>query len=154
MAEKSALVTYVPSGSGLLNAFGASAKERAYPLHVRRRFQRTRSIISRFLLVINLAALALTLADVHGPARLVFGLVLGLVIPGWSIVGLLRLDNGPLEASLTVAMSLVVLTLAAQLMMTIHYWHLQALEVAICVICAVSLAWQSRTVDSATKQRA
>jgi uncharacterized membrane protein len=153
MIRKGALVTFLPNRSRPLNAFGASEEIRAYPLHVRRRFQKRRSMISRALLVVDVAALVLTLASVDGLARMVTGLILVLIIPGWSIVGLLRLDNGPLEAALTVAVSLAVLTLAAQLLMTIHFWHLHTFQAIVCVVCAWPLAYQSRTVEVFAKQR-
>jgi hypothetical protein len=96
------------------------------------------------LLAADLIALAMTIGDLHGPVRLACGLALGVVIPGWSVVGLLRLENAALEVGLTVAVSLALLMLSAQVLMTAHAWHLVALQEATCLICLPSLIWQSR----------
>lgn len=81
----------------------------------------------------------MTLAQVHGPARFAFGITVGLLTPGWSIIGFLSLDNAPLEFSLSVGTSLAVLMVAAQILITINEWHLGGLEVVTCLVCAVPL---------------
>ncbi len=103
----------------------------------------TRAVASMLLLGMDVILLALTAMDVRGPVRFVLGLVLGLVIPGWSIIGLLRIRNVPLEASLTVAVSLSILIVTAQLMMTFRLWHPIALEELICLACVPSLFAQA-----------
>ena len=104
----------------------------------------TRQTASMILVVIDLAVLGLTLADVHGSVRLVLGLVLGGFIPGWSVVGLFKLGHPALELSLTVGMSFVLLMLAALVLMTVHEWHLQGLEEVTCVLCFPLLLRQCR----------
>lgn len=103
----------------------------------------TRAVASMLLLGMDVILLALTTMDVRGPVRFVLGLVLGLVIPGWSIIGLLRIRNVPLEASLTVAVSLSILIVTAQLMMTFRLWHPVALEELFCLACVPSLFAQA-----------
>jgi hypothetical protein len=49
-----------------------------------------------------------------------------------------------LEVSLAVAMSFVLLMLSAQVLMTVHQWHLWGFEEVVCVLCLPSLVWQSR----------
>jgi hypothetical protein len=104
---------------------------------------RVRNIVSMTLLVADLVVLGMTIGDFHGPVRLVLGLVLGAVIPGWSVVGLLRLRNAALEAALTVAVSFALLMVAAQILLTVHAWHLDVLEEATSAVCLPSLIWQS-----------
>jgi hypothetical protein len=104
----------------------------------------SRRTLSMVLILVDVAVLALTVAHVHGPVRLVLGLVLGAFIPGWSVVGPFRLGHLALEVSLAVAMSFVLLMLAAQILMTVHEWHLLGLEEATCALCFPSLIWQSR----------
>jgi O-antigen/teichoic acid export membrane protein len=104
----------------------------------------SRAIVSMILLAADLIALAMTIGDLHGPVRLACGLALGVVIPGWSVVGPLKLENAALEVGLTVAVSLALLMLSAQVLMTINAWHLVALQEATCLICLPSLIWQSR----------
>jgi len=104
----------------------------------------TRQTVSIALVVVDLVVLGLTLADVHGPVRLALGLVLGAFIPGWAIVGPLRLRHAALEVSLAVGMSLVLLMVAAQVLITVHEWHLVRLEEVTCVLCLPSLLWLSR----------
>jgi len=94
-----------------------------------------RALLSRFLALVDVAVFIMTVSGIHGPMRLVLGLVLGLVIPGWCVVGLLKLDNAPLEFGLTLAVSMSLLMIIAQIMETINLWHPIALEVVTCVIC-------------------
>jgi hypothetical protein len=65
-----------------------------------------------------------------------------LFIPGWSIIGLLRLKDPALEIGLTVAVSLALYTVAAQILMALNAWHLVGLEEAVGVLCVPLLAWQ------------
>jgi hypothetical protein len=93
-------------------------------------------------LVVDVLFLCSVVADAHGAARLVLGLAMVVVIPGWSIVGLLRLRDPALELGLTVAGSLALYTVLAQILMAIHAWHLVALEEAVGVLCVPLLMWQ------------
>jgi O-antigen/teichoic acid export membrane protein len=104
----------------------------------------TRRTVSMALVAVDVTMLILTLAHIHGPARLVLGLILGAFIPGWSLIGPFKLANPALEVSLAVAMSFVILMLTAQVLITVHEWHLLGLEEVICVLCLPSLLWQSR----------
>jgi len=103
----------------------------------------TRAMASMLLLGMDVSLLVFTTMDVRGPVRFALGLVLGLVIPGWSVIGLLRIDNAPLEVSLTVAVSLALLMVTAQLMMTFRLWHPIALEELTCLACIPSLFAQA-----------
>ena len=108
------------------------------------RAKRTRAYISQFLIVIDIVVLIMAVAGVHGPVRLLLGLIFGVIVPGWSIVGLLRLDNAALEFGLTVAVSLSLLMIAAQVMMAVDLWHLVAFEEVTCAGCLPFLWIQSR----------
>lgn len=101
-------------------------------------------VVSRVLLVIDLLALALTLATVHGPTRFVIGVLFASVVPGWSLVGLVKLSDAALEISLSVATSLALLIILAQAMTALGAWHPVALEELVSLACVPSLAWQSR----------
>ena len=104
----------------------------------------SRRTLSMALVAVDVAVFVLAFTHVHGPARLFLGLVLGIFIPGWSVVGPLKLGHAALEASLAVAMSFVLLMLSAQVLMTVHQWHLQGFEEVVCALCLPSLLWQSR----------
>lgn len=106
--------------------------------------------MSLLLMVVTLVTLALTLANNHGSLRFSFGVVLGLFVPGWTIVGFLHLDNAALEFSLSVGASLALLMVAAQVLITLNAWHLGGLESFTCVVCAPILFWQSRRVWRST----
>jgi len=101
-------------------------------------------MVSLLLLVIDLSALVLAVANVHGPFRFAVGMILGVIVPGWSIVGLLHLGNAAMEISLTIAVSLALLMVVAQLLVLIHAWHLVGLEEFVCIACIPSLTWQFR----------
>lgn len=102
------------------------------------------SLLSTFLLWVDVLVLVMTFAGMHGPVRLIFGLVFGLLIPGWSIVGPLGLGNGALAFGLTVAVSFALLMVCAQLLMAFHAWHLVALEEVTGLACLPSLVRQSK----------
>jgi uncharacterized membrane protein len=110
----------------------------------RRRHRNTRSMASTVLVLVDLTALGATVADNHGPVRFIFGIILGLVVPGWSIVGLLKLGNAALEFSLSVGVSLALMMVTAQILITLNAWHLSGLEIATCLACLPSLLLQSR----------
>lgn len=94
-----------------------------------------RSWLSLLLILFDVATLVLTLGNVHGTSRFVLGLLFGLLVPGWCIIGWLKLNNPALEFSLTVATSLAMLTVVAQVLETIHEWHLFGLQVIACLAC-------------------
>ena len=103
--------------------------------------------MSFLLVAVDLLTLVVTLSGLHGPVRFLLGVTLGLFVPGWSVVGLLKLRNAALELALSVGGSLATLTAAAQILMTVHAWHLSGLEVAMCLVCLPSLVWQSRNIS-------
>ena len=113
-----------------------------YRVEVIRR-HRARVTISHLLLIVDVAVLVMAVGHLHGAVRLVAGLIFGVVTPGWSIVGLLKLGNAALEFSLTIAVSLALLMVLAQVLMTIHYWNLVVLQEVLCLLCLPSLIWQS-----------
>jgi uncharacterized membrane protein len=106
--------------------------------------ERGRRTLSFVLVLVDLSVFVLTIANQHGTVRFVLGLAFSLVVPGWSVVGLLKLRNVPLEIGLTVASSLALLMTAAQVLMTIHVWRLAGLEMVFCLACLPSLMRQSR----------
>ncbi len=108
----------------------------------------TRSVISIVLLLAGMLMLYASVANVHGPARVVLGLTLVGVIPGWSIVGLMRLGNPALEIGLTVALSLAVCMISAQVILALHAWHVVALQEALCLLCIPSLVWQASALPA------
>jgi hypothetical protein len=107
------------------------------------RTRNTRETISTLLAIIDVMTLALTVTNIDGPVRFLFGLILGIVIPGWSVVGLIKLKNAALEVGLTMASSLAFVMIAAQLLITWKFWHPIVLEEFTCVVCLPSLLWQS-----------
>jgi len=104
----------------------------------------SRRSFSRFLVFVDVLSLVLALMNIHGSLRFLFGLILGVAVPGWSIVGLLRLRNTALEIGLTLATSFSILLISAQILMTAHLWHLVGFEMLLCLVCLPSLWTQSR----------
>ncbi|HUX05510.1 MAG TPA: hypothetical protein VMV53_11490 [Acidimicrobiales bacterium] len=103
-----------------------------------------RAAASATLATVDLATLALVLCGVHGGLRFTLGLIVGVVVPGWTVVGPIGLSPVALVLGLSVAVSLATLMLAAQVMMTLGAWHPVALEEVTCMVCLPSLVWQSR----------
>jgi uncharacterized membrane protein len=118
------------------------------------RSQYTIVVTSRLLVLIDVTTLILTAADIHGPLRLLFGLCLGLVIPGWCLVTPLKLDNAPLELGLILSVSLSLFMVVAQILMTMDLWHLVALEEISCLICLPFLLNQAKMVTMWSPRRA
>ncbi|OYV61617.1 MAG: hypothetical protein B7Z69_00275 [Actinobacteria bacterium 21-73-9] len=100
--------------------------------------------VSVGLVAVSLAIVALGLAQVHGPVRFVVGLVFGLLGPGWAVVGWMRLAQPALELGMTLAASLTILMLSAQVLITVHLWHLMGFGEVLGLVCAVSLTLQAR----------
>lgn len=112
------------------------------------RDERGRRSLSLVLAVVDLSVFVLTIFNQHGTLRFVLGLAFFLLVPGWSVVGLLKLRNVPLEIGLTVASSLALLMTAAQILMATHVWRLAGLEMVFCLLCLPSLIRQSRLRES------
>jgi hypothetical protein len=102
-----------------------------------------RANLSAALVGADVVMAVLALANVHGPVRAVYGLAFCIVVPGWSIVGLLRLDNPPLEAGLTMAASFASFVVLAQLATSLGGWHLTFLQFFVCALCLPSLLFQA-----------
>lgn len=103
-----------------------------------------RPLVSKVFVYITLANIVLAALDVTGSVRFVLGLVLGVAIPGWSIVGLIHFRDTALEVALTMAASFAVVMVGAQILITIHFWHLEAFEIFLCLVCLPSLMYQAK----------
>ena len=100
--------------------------------------------VSIALVAVSLAIVALGLAQVHGPVRFVVGLAFGLLVPGWAVVGWMRLAQPALELGMTLAASVTILMLSAQVLITVHLWYLMGFGEVLGLVCAASLALQAR----------
>jgi hypothetical protein len=100
-----------------------------------------RASISMALVLVDVVTFIMAVASIHGPSRFFFGLVFGIAIPGWSIIGLIKLKNAALEVGLTFATSLSLIMIVAQIMITVKLWHPIALMECVCVLCLPSLLW-------------
>jgi len=109
-----------------------------------------RAIISATLVIVDVATFVMAVANVDGPVRFVLGLIFGIAVPGWSIIGLINFKNAALEVGLTFATSLSLIMIFAQIMMTVSLWHPVSLEEILCLICLPSLVWQARPLNRLT----
>jgi uncharacterized membrane protein len=107
------------------------------------RRRHARANLSAALVAADVLMAVLALANVHGPVRAVYGLAFCIVVPGWSIVGLLRLDNPALEVGLTMAASFASFVVLAQLATSLGGWHLTFLQFFVCALCLPSLLFQA-----------
>lgn len=103
---------------------------------------RYRVAVTATLLIIDLVALSMALAGTHGAGRLVTGLAFVFLVPGWSIVGFLELSDKALEVGLTLALSLAFYIVAAQVLLSLHEWHLVAFQEAVGLMAIPPLMWQ------------
>ncbi len=100
---------------------------------------RRRAWVSLVVLVFDGAALAATATNVNGPLRFCLGVIFGLLVPGWTVVGFLALGNAALELALTIGLSLSIVMVLAQVMMTAGLWHPLALQELVGTACAPAL---------------
>jgi uncharacterized membrane protein len=126
-----------PIGAPLLRRAGDRAKVVLYE-------SKPRSYFSRFLLVADFLIFMMTVGHFHGPLRVFLGVILCVAIPGWSVVGLLKLENAAIEIALSLALSLALLMITAEILMSLHSWDLVVLEEITSFVCLPSLAWQSQ----------
>jgi uncharacterized membrane protein len=96
------------------------------------------------ILAIDLLAVVLTLANVHGPLRLVLGTAFILAVPGWAVVGYLHLDWPAAEVALGISTSLAITVLGSQVMLWTHTWDPVTYQVVIGIAAAALLADQVR----------
>jgi uncharacterized membrane protein len=101
-----------------------------------------RRVVTSIASLVDVATLALVLGGIHGHPRQLAGLVFCLFVPGWAIIGLLRLGEPVLEFGLTMAAGLAALVVLAQFVITVHAWHLYGVEVVVCLVCLASLLAQ------------
>jgi uncharacterized membrane protein len=123
------------SGSPRRTAWSRPASARRAPLDVRR-------ILAAGCAVLDLVLLALIAGGVVGHLRSLVGLCFCLFVPGWSIVGLVRVRDSVLELCLAMALGLASLVVLAQFVITVNAWHLVGIDIAVCVACLVSLIVQ------------
>jgi hypothetical protein len=108
----------------------------------RRPVRSRRATVTAAVLAVDLLALYTAVTNVHGTMRVILGLALVLVVPGWSVIGLVRLTDPVLEIGLTVAISLAFYIVAAQILLTFQSWNLLALQKVSCVAWIPFLMWQ------------
>ena len=105
--------------------------------------QRWRQRVVGILLIADVIATILVIIHVHGPAGIVAGLLQSLVIPGWSIIGRLRLESVAMEVALTLATSAALVMMLAQLLVTLGWWHLWLAQILWGVLFGAILASQT-----------
>jgi len=98
-----------------------------------------RAVLTAALLAIDLAGLALATAGVGGPVRFLTGMVTALAVPGWAIVSYLDLRWPSAEIALSVAGSLAIYLLVAQVMVMTRSWTPSAATWAVGMLAAVLL---------------
>ena len=112
-----------------------------------------RVVVSRLFVVITALNIFLAVIDVTGPVRYLFGLALGVAIPGWAIVGRFKLHDAALEVGLSIATSVALLIISAQVLITVHFWHLTVYDVVLSFAVLPSLLTQSHWPLSTSRWR-
>ena len=103
-----------------------------------------RRTLTALLLVIDAMVLVLTIFQVHGTLRYTVALIFGLTVPGWSVVGFLKIKDVALLVSLTFAASLAGELVLGEIMLA-RWWHLQLFEMMLCAVCGY-LLWRQLNV--------
>src|ERR1700731_3043962 len=100
--------------------------------------QQVRRLITAIVLAVDVVALLLAVMQTHGSLRFVVSLAFGLSVPGWSVVGFLRIKDVALLVSLTIAVSLAIELIVGEIMLG-RWWHLQLAEMGLAAACAFLL---------------
>jgi uncharacterized membrane protein len=100
--------------------------------------QQVRRLITAIVLAVDVVALLLAVMQAHGSLRFVVSLAFGLLVPGWSVVGFLRIKDVALLVSLTIAVSLAIELIVGEIMLG-RWWHLQLAEMGLAAACAFLL---------------
>jgi hypothetical protein len=103
-----------------------------------------RVMVSRLFVIVTVMNILFAAIDWTSSVRYLFGLALGVAIPGWAIVGRLKLRDAALEVGLSVATSVAILIVSAQLLITAHLWHLTAYDIVLSLAVLPSLLHQSQ----------
>jgi hypothetical protein len=85
---------------------------------------------------------ALVVSGAHGPVRAVLAVAFYLAVPGWAVVGWLRLDDEALRWSLAIGTSVAIGILSAQATLLAHLWNPSATFAVLASISAALLAGQ------------
>ena len=108
-----------------------------------RRERRVRDSLTSALLAIDILAVVLTIFQVHGTLRYVAALIFGFTVPGWSVVGFLKIRDVALLVSLTLATSLAAELVLGEFLLA-RWWHLQLFEMMLGAACGYLLTLQLR----------
>jgi uncharacterized membrane protein len=92
------------------------------------------------LVALGLVAIVFILADVAGPTRSAITLAACLLLPGWSIVRYLRVDDVPTRLCLTLGASVSIAALIGLVMVWTHFWYPIPAGVVLLLASAASLA--------------
>lgn len=101
-----------------------------------------RRLATLAVLAVDALALGLTALGTTGPVRMLLGLAFLLAVPGWAVVGYLRLAWPAAEVSLTVAASLAVTLLGSEVMLWVHAWDPLTLQAVLGATSALLLVGQ------------
>ena len=110
---------------------------------MQQRFKLARRFVTRFLLLVDVTAMLLDVFQVHGSFRFAVSLLFSLTVPGWSVVGFLRIREAAWLVALCVATSLALEIVLGEIVLA-WWWHLQVLEIFVALVCATLLVQQLR----------
>jgi uncharacterized membrane protein len=97
------------------------------------------------LLVVACMALADTALDTQWAGRPLVALAFVLAVPGYAVVGHLRLDPFVAVVAIAIALSIAIGTIVAQLMLWLNLWNPAAAQVVMGVPSIVLLGMQLAT---------
>jgi archaellum biogenesis protein FlaJ (TadC family) len=105
--------------------------------------RRVRRAVTETLLLVDVVTVIFSAVHLQGSLRFVVALIFGLVVPGWSVVGFLKIRDVALLISLSIATSLSVEMVLGEAMLA-WWWHLQIFELILGIVCASLLVLQLR----------
>jgi hypothetical protein len=96
----------------------------------------SRRITAVGLMVLTAATAVLTAVDVHTPLRLSVTIAFAALAPGWAAVAYLGINSSSLAWITSIAVSISLAILIAQIMVSANWWHPVG---ALLVLCGLTL---------------
>jgi uncharacterized membrane protein len=99
----------------------------------------SRRITAAGLMVLTAATAVLTTVDVHTPLRLTLMVAFATLAPGWAAVAYLGITPSSLAWITSIAVSISLAILIAQIMVSANWWHPVGALLTLCGLTLIAL---------------
>ena len=107
-----------------------------------------RRLLPGALIALTAIGLADTTLNLQWAGRPFIALAFLMLVPGYAVVGHLRIDPLVAALSVAIALSIAIGTFVAQLMLWINVWSPRSAQIVLALVCVVLLAMQGPALDA------